>query len=109
MSVSPLGSPLNSVLGSPIAQTHGTEVDRAQQENTNQSHRTHSHAKAEQASGIGEMEEEQEATDREVDGRRPWEMPTKPSPAENDQESPGDRSSASDPTGATGSQLDLRG
>jgi hypothetical protein len=68
--------------------------------------------KAEQASGVGQTEQDEETTDRDADGRRPWEIgPTRPDPGSTESEPTADVSSrqGKDPAGITGNQLDLRG
>ncbi|MHB0955943.1 MAG: hypothetical protein ACYC0X_06130 [Pirellulaceae bacterium] len=111
MSVGPLGM-IGSVATSPLAQSQGTEVNRTQQETTSQLRQTQMGEKAESASGIGQTEQDEQASDRDADGRRPWEIgSTRPA------EEPGEQIAATedptrqskDPTGLTGRQLDLSG
>jgi hypothetical protein len=94
-----------------LAQSRGSETDRVQQEGAVHERALESTAEAEAAEGIGTTNEEQAASDRDADGRRPWEI----GPQDNLDDSPnpaGDSASfhrAKDPTGQAGSQLDLSG
>jgi hypothetical protein len=73
MSIGPAGSP-ESVAGSPAAQVHGADVERALAASGAQTRRTEAHQRAEQAAGVGRTQEEHEAGDRDADGRQPWEI-----------------------------------
>ena len=76
MSVGPMGGVAGSVAGSPLAQTKGSEPERAQQEAVAQQRRAESDQKADSAAGIGETDgEDHETAERDADGRRPWEPP----------------------------------
>jgi hypothetical protein len=94
-----------------LAQTRGSEIDRVQQDTAVHQRAVESTAEAEAAEGIGTTNEEQATSDRDADGRRPWEI----GPQENGDDSAnlltGTPSSqrAKDPTGQAGSQLDLSG
>jgi hypothetical protein len=69
-------------------------------------------AEAEAAEGIGTTNEEQAASDRDADGRRPWEIGAQPENLDDGANLSGDPSSsqrAKDPTGQAGSRLDLSG
>ena len=111
MSVGPLGGLAASAAGSPLAQTHGSEVDRARHDAAAQQRKVHSDQKAEDAAGIGETDgEDHEAEDRDADGRRLWEETPKPHEDQADTPtSASARSRAKDPSGASGSLLDLSG
>ncbi len=107
MSIGPSGI-TGSFAGSPLAQSQGSEIERAQQETANQARQTDSAKQAEKSAGIGQTEEEQEAGERDADGRRLWED-TRPAPEDATQEDePADRQSK-DPTGERGNHLDLTG
>ena len=71
MSVGPLGI-LGSAAGSPLPQAKGANVEATQQATTEQARRTDALRTAEAAEGLGEMDQDQEAEDRDADGRRPW-------------------------------------
>ena len=90
MSIGPLGITA-SAAGSPLAQTKGAEVERAQGEVGAQRRQVYHDSKAEAADGVGQPDgEDHEAAQRDADGRRPWEEP--PEAAEN-AGSPGTRQS----------------
>jgi len=111
MSVGPMGAVPGSVAGSPLAQTSGSETERAQHDVGAQQRRIQSDQKAESAAGIGETDgEDHEAADRDADGRRPWEAPPEPGTAEaSDSNSPPDPPRTKDPSGESGNLLDLTG
>ena len=111
MSVGPLGM-IGSSAGSPLAQSQGTDVNRAQQETASQSRQTQMSEKAEQAAGVGQTEQDEQASDRDADGRRPWESPAGAAEAEaSDSATAADDTArhSKDPTGQCGNQLDLSG
>ncbi len=112
MSVGPLGGLAASAAGSPLAQTHGSEVDRARQDAVVQQRKVRTDQKAEDAAGIGETDgDDHETEDRDADGRRPWEA----SPASHEDETdPGTPDSSAgprgkDPSKQSGNLLDLSG
>ena len=111
MSVGPLGGIAGSVAGSPLAQSKGSDVERAQQDAANQARRTAADKKAENAAGIGEADgEDHETADRDADGRRLWEA--QPEAASDDapaQEGRSERAPAKDASGQRGNLLDLSG
>src|SRR5437016_4103766 len=75
MSVGPMGF-FGSVAATPLAQTQGSDVDRAAQETAGQGRQANNAAKAENAAGIGETDgQEHGAAERDADGRRLWEKP----------------------------------
>ena len=108
MSVGPTSGPLNSIAGTPRAQARGTEAERLRHESSNQLRHTEFENRAEQASGIGEMEAEQETADRDANGRRPWEL-SEESVSNNDEQPPSDGPPTNDQSGTTGGQLDVSG
>ena len=74
MSVGPLGGLAASAAGSPLAQSHGSEVDRSRQDAAAQQRKVLSDQKAEDAAGIGQTDgEDHETADRDAVGRRIWE------------------------------------
>lgn len=109
MSVGPLGM-ASGFAGA--AQSRGSDVERSQQDDTVQQRKVNADQKAESASGVGETAEDQEASDRDADGRRLFE-PQQPE-SEGD-ESPSQEPNASDPapskdaSGDRGTHLDLSG
>ena len=111
MSVGPLGGIAGSVAGSPLAQSKGSDVERARQDSANQARRTQADQKAEDAAGIGEADgEDHETADRDADGRRLWEAP--PDATSDDapgQEGRSEQAPAKDTSGERGNLLDLSG
>ena len=108
MSVGPLGGIAGSAAGSPLAQTQGSEIERAQQDAGTQQRQIQSDLKAEQAAGIGETDgEDHETEDRDADGRRLLEG----SPKKGDTEEAADAESpkSKDTAGDSGNLLDLSG
>jgi len=98
-----------SVAGSPLAQAMGTDADKTAQDASNQARTTQTDQHAENAAGIGETEEDSETSDRDADGRKPWER-IQGKPADDaSQTPPGESVQSKDPTGQTGTQLDLSG
>jgi len=112
MSIGPLGGIAGSAAGSPLAQTKGSDVERAQDETAAQQRRVQSEKKAENASGIGETDgEDHETAERDADGRRLWEAPTEVADATDPEaDARGEDSRKSkDATGQSGNLLDLSG
>ncbi len=110
MSVGPL-SFAGSAAATPLAQSKGSDVDRAEQETSAQERQFQHELKAEQAAGIGQTDgEEHETEDRDADGRRLWELPPKKAKAASDVAMAEDSTQHSrDVTGDCGNQLDLTG
>jgi hypothetical protein len=99
---------LTSAAGAPLSQTAGAEAERTQKEALAGQRLADAQAKSEKASGIGQMEEDQHASERDADGRRLWEDPaSRREPA--DAESADQHRQAKDPTGMSGNSLDLTG
>ena len=115
MSVGPLGGIAGSVAGSPFAQKHGSEVERAGQENNAQQRRIATDQKADSAAGVGEADgEDHETAERDADGRRLWEGPPEvedadEQDAEQDASEEPQRGKSKDATGQSGNLLDLSG
>jgi hypothetical protein len=107
MSIGPT-SFVGSVAGSPLAQVKG-ETDRTRDATAVNERRAASDAKAADAAGIGRTDSDQGAGDRDADGRRLYEEP--PTAAKRDEESVFDQEPArpADPTGNSGTNLDLMG
>ena len=111
MSVGPMSGLPASAAGAPLAQSKGSDVDRTQQDTAAQKRRVQTDQKAETAAGIGEADGEDHATgERDADGRRLWERGPD---GEGQSGSPGADGSgqpqSKDPTGQSGSLLDLSG
>ena len=112
MSVGPTGSVAGSVAGSPLAQTKGSEPERAHQDAVAQQRRIESDQKADAAAGVGETDgEDHETGERDADGRRPWEQPPPAGQADVTEEQPDGtaRRRSKDATGQSGNLLDLSG
>jgi len=108
MNISQLGIASTAAVTT-LLQARGSETDRVQQETAIRERAVDSTSEAEAAEGIGTTNEEQAASDRDADGRRPWEMtPTDPGGADPSDEN-GSSQRAKDPTGQAGSKLDLSG
>ncbi|MEM8945169.1 MAG: hypothetical protein AAGD11_08300 [Planctomycetota bacterium] len=110
MSVGPMGGIVGSAAGAPLSQTAGSESERAKRESSATERQIANDTKAEKAAGIGQTEGDEGPSERDADGRRLWEgdapakKTTEPSSAEGE---PPRKSK--DPTGQSGSSLDLTG
>lgn len=108
-SVGPLGGVNVSAAGAPLAQTKGSDVERAGQDAAAQHRNVVYEQKAEAAAGVGETDGEDHQTDeRDADGRRLWEF------ARDKQKNPAEDAAnrtpqSRDATGASGNLLDLTG
>jgi len=98
---------LGSAAGAPLSQTAGAETERTQKESAARERLVDSQTKSERAGGIGEMQEDQQSSERDADGRRLWEAPAKKPSA--DAQDPAAERRAKDPTGVSGNELDLTG
>ena len=110
MSVGPLGGLVGSLAGSPLAQTKGSEIERAQHDASAQQRQAVSDRKAESASGIGETDgQDHETSDRDADGRRLWERPPAKNALEAGDPAELEQKLSKDVTGQAGNTLDLSG
>jgi hypothetical protein len=113
MSVGPLGGIVGSAAGAPLSQTVGAEAERTQKESSVRQRLADSQEKSEQAAGIGTTEQDQEASDRDADGRRMWEATRKKTNQEQEQpnfsEDDLNLPKSKDPSGDAGNTLDLMG
>jgi hypothetical protein len=104
-----MSSIAGSVAGTSLAQTRGSEIDRAQQESAARELRAQSEQQAELAAGVGQADGDNHQTaERDADGRRLWEFPQRkgePDAANHQPRQP----QSQDPTGESGSILDLSG
>jgi hypothetical protein len=119
MSIGSLGI-AGGLAGSPLAQKTGAAADRAKQDSVHHQRQVDSTQQAADAAGIGQTHEEHEASERDADGRMPWERQeaaAEGEPGAGD-EGTGEQSGASkspqaagppDPTGDAGGVLDLVG
>jgi len=109
MSIGPLSSIAGSVAGTSLAQTRGPDLDRAQQENTARELLVRSEEKAELAAGVGETDgEDHQTAERDADGRRLWEFSRRKGEPDAGHDEPR-RQPSQDPTGESGSMLDVSG
>lgn len=105
MSIGPLNIAA-SAAGSPLAQTKGSEAERAQKAVGAQRRQVYHEKKAEAAAGVGEPDgEDHDTQQRNADGRRPWEDHPEP---ERSAGKPDSRQSK-DPSQQSGNLLDLTG
>lgn len=108
MSMGPLGM-AGSIAGG-LPQAHNATTERAGQQASDQARQASSEQKAESASGVGETEQDEQASERDADGRRLWEGSDEQQPAtEGDGSSPPPEQQSKDPTGTSGGNLDLSG
>ena len=109
MSVGPTSGMIGSAAGSPLAQTTGSDVERAQQDASSQARQTQTEKTAENATGIGQTEEDQQSSERDADGRRVLEKPAEKGGQHASDSSQEDPPKSNDPTGESGTLLDLIG
>jgi hypothetical protein len=110
MSMLPLGGIAVSAAGAPLSQTAGGETERVQKDALTQHRHIDSNQKAEQAAGIGQTQQDQESSERDADGRRPWEAMAQAVDQEySDEPSTLLVRQSRDATGQSGTQLDLTG
>lgn len=95
-----------SAAGAPLSQKAGA-TERTKQDSSAQQRTEQADLKAEEASGIGHTEEDQETSERDADGRRLWEAGREAEEEATTEEKPSKR--AKDPTGEMGNSLDLTG
>ena len=98
---------LGSAAGAPLSQSAGAEAERAKKETSVQQRLADAQAKSEQAEGIGEMHQDEQASERDADGRRLWEEPA--TKEQKSDETENVVRQAKDPSGMTGGALDLTG
>lgn len=108
MSVGPLVPLAASLAGSPLAQTRGSETERAAQESVRNERQVASERQAEAAAGVGVTDREHEASERDADGRRLWEE-TGGKKSQSEEAAPAAQRKALDATGQCGTRLDLSG
>lgn len=110
MSVGSLASLAASVAGTSLAQSKGTDVERTQNEASSVERRVQSDTKAENAAGIGETDgEDHETAERDADGRRIWEDMRRKKEESANAPTPSEPPRSKDPSGQTGTLLDLNG
>jgi hypothetical protein len=112
MSMGPLGGIVVSAAGAPLSQTSGSESERVQREGVSQQRQADGNQRAERAAGIGQTEQDQESSERDADGRRPWELPASDDKQKNQGLAPQMSNSSrqsKDTSGLSGTHLDLTG
>ena len=107
MTMAPLGGIVSSAAGAPLSQATGSEVDRTQKDSAAHTRQVDANQQAERAAGIGQTEQDQEAFERDADGRRLWEAP--PDAKDADANNATGTRQSKDATGQSGTQLDLTG
>jgi hypothetical protein len=106
MSIGSLGV-IGGLAGLPVAQNKGSEVERSQHDTVARQRQSQGDLSAEQAAGIGATGEDNQASDRDADGRRLWERPLDQSADDGDQPQGASPPASTDSTGQSGTQLDL--
>jgi len=102
------GGVLGSAAGAPLSQTSGAATERSQRDSATVQRQFDADAKAEEASGIGQTEEDEQTDERDADGRRLWERGKRRANAETDRDDASGRQSK-DTSGEAGNSLDLVG
>ena len=97
-----------SLAATSLDQARGSETERLQHEVSAKERQAEGDRKAENAAGIGTAESDEGVGDRDADGRRLWERSPKRKDG-NEDEAPPAESRLKDPTGQSGSLLDLTG
>jgi hypothetical protein len=96
-----------SLAATSLNQSRGSEAERVQHETSAKERQVEGDRKAENAAGIGTAEGDEAAGDRDADGRRLWEKPPTGKPS--DEAASMETATVKDPTGQSGSLLDLTG
>jgi hypothetical protein len=96
-----------SLAATSLSQARGSETERAQHETAAKERQIEGDRHAESAAGVGTTEGDEATGDRDADGRRLWERP----PTGKATSEVADETSlpTKDPTGQSGSLLDLTG
>jgi hypothetical protein len=109
MSIGSLGI-VGGLAGTSLPQ-RAAEADKTQRETTEQTRAAQAAERAEQAAGIGEAEEDSQTSERDADGRRPWEesVHAKKKEAVVPAAEEAAFARAKDPSGERGGELDVVG
>ena len=96
-----------SLAATSLNQARGSEAERVQHDTAAKERQIEGDRKAENAAGIGTAEEDEAAGDRDADGHRLWKsrLPAKERPTK----MPPKRPCVRNPSGQSGSLLDLTG
>lgn len=106
MSIGSFGGVTGSAAGVPLSSTQGSETERLQKDAAAQTRQIDHEKHAEQTAGIGHAEEDQEASERDADGRRLWERPR---PESGDVSEETTNRQSKDSRGIAGNSIDLTG
>jgi hypothetical protein len=99
-----------SAAGTSLAQSKGSEVERANNEVGAQQRQVFGERKAESAAGIGETDgQDHETAERDADGRRLWEAAGERKKGSDAQDSGSSPPLSKDASGQSGNLLDLSG
>jgi hypothetical protein len=109
MSIGSLGL-IGSLVTTPLAQK-ANDADKTVRDAADQAREVQANRQAEAAAGIGETEEDSQASERDADGRRLWEQPLakQTPPEESDESEEALPLLSKDPSGESGGELDLLG
>jgi len=110
MNVGAMSGVVGSAAGAPLSQTAGSETERAKKGSSDSQRQVENDTKAEKAAGIGQTESDEGPAERDADGRKLWEGDM-PAGKEKEQSTiePEPPRQMKDPTGQSGSSLDLTG
>ncbi len=109
MSIGPMPGILGSGAGAPLAQTKGSETDRAAQDAAASERQVHTDEHAADVAGVGQTEQDEQASDRDADGRLILVESEKKKQDDMSDPPVTDERLSKDPTGQSGNQLDLTG
>ena len=112
MSMVPTSGVVVSAAGLALAQSSGPDALRAQQAATVQQRHVQSELRAEDTAGIAKTDgENQQANDRDADGRLPWHFgpPSEHAAGQQPLQAHAEPHMPKDPLGESGNQLDLTG
>ncbi len=109
----PVFGVVGSAAGTALSQTAGSEIERSQRDTSALQRQVDGNEHTEQASGIGQTKEDQETSERDADGRRLWESQEKHGQDKkndsHEEDSVASSKQSKDPTGQSGTKLDLTG
>jgi len=109
MSIGLLSNIGGSVAGTSLAQLRGSDADRAQQDRSTAELRAQGDLKAELAAGVGQTDgDDHQTADRDADGRQLWQF-SRGEGQPDSSAAPPCEPRAQDPTGQSGSMLDVSG
>jgi hypothetical protein len=107
MSTGSLGS-IGSLATAQLQQMRSADAEHTSQDVSSHARAQQADQHAESAAGIGEMEQEGATAERDADGRRLWEKPSSRKQLIGEEPEP-ETVRSRDPSGASGTQLDLSG